>query len=73
LATLFKLVERGEVEASDRVIVLSTAHGLKFTDFKIGYHEGSLQEVSPVYANPPIEMEADLEKVSMAIDQMSVD
>jgi threonine synthase len=67
---LFKLVERGEVGASDRVIVLSTAHGLKFTDFKIGYHEEKLGEVSPVYANPPIEMEADLVQVSSVIDRM---
>jgi threonine synthase len=52
------------------VIVLSTAHGLKFTDFKIGYHEEKLGEVSPVYANPPIEMEADLVQVSSVIDRM---
>lgn len=71
LATLFKLVERGDVRPSDRVIVLSTAHGLKFTDFKIGYHEETLGEVSADYANPPLEMDADLEKISSVIDQMS--
>lgn len=32
LAVLLKLVERGEVKSSDRVVVLSTAHALKFTD-----------------------------------------
>lgn len=71
LATLFKLVERGDVQPSDRVIVLSTAHGLKFTDFKIGYHDQALTEVSARYANPPLEIEADLEKISRVIDQMS--
>jgi threonine synthase len=70
LATLFKLVERGDVGPSDRVIVLSTAHGLKFTDFKIGYHEEALGEVSPEYANPPLEMDADLGKISSVIDQI---
>jgi threonine synthase len=30
LAVLFKLIERGEIKSSDRVIVISTAHGLKF-------------------------------------------
>jgi threonine synthase len=71
LATLFKLVERGEVGPKDRVVVISTAHGLKFTDFKIGYHEGRLSEVSARYANPPVEMEADFGQISRAIDQMS--
>ncbi|MCK4832468.1 MAG: threonine synthase, partial [Anaerolineales bacterium] len=37
LAVLFKLVERGEIQSSDRVVVISTAHGLKFTGFKVGY------------------------------------
>jgi len=71
LATLFKLVERGDVQPSDRTIVLSTAHGLKFTDFKIRYHDQALPEVSARYANPPLDVEADLEKISRVIDQMS--
>ena len=39
LAVLIKLRERGLIDASDRVVVISTANGLKFTDFKLGYHE----------------------------------
>ncbi len=31
LAALFKLVERGVVKSNDRVVIISTAHGLKFT------------------------------------------
>ena len=38
LAALEKLVARGEIKRSDRVVVISTATGLKFTDFKIAYH-----------------------------------
>ena len=38
LAALFKLVERGVIKSKDRVVVISTAHGLKFTEFKVGYH-----------------------------------
>ena len=37
LAVLLKLVERGQIKSTDRVVVISTAHGLKFTGFKIGY------------------------------------
>ena len=59
LAALFKLVQRGEIKASDRVVVISTAHGLKFTDFKVGYHEDKLAEVESRFANPPVYLPAD--------------
>lgn len=36
LSVLYKLAEKGEIKASDRVVVISTAHGLKFTNFKVG-------------------------------------
>jgi threonine synthase len=59
LAVLFKLIQRGEIQSTDRVVVISTAHGLKFTGFKVGYHEGSLDEVESEYANPPVYLKAD--------------
>ncbi len=42
LACLEKLVAAGTIRPADRVVVVSTAHGLKFTEFKAGYHEGRL-------------------------------
>ncbi len=69
LAGLFKMVERGQITSSDRVVVISTAHGLKFTDFKVGYHEGTLDGVESRYANPPVELPADIDAVSEAIDR----
>ena len=70
LAVLFKLVERGEIKSSDRVIVISTAHGLKFSDFKIDYHESTLEDVLSRNANPPLELPADIQAVSQAIDRV---
>lgn len=35
LAALIKLRERGVIGASDRTVVVSTAHGLKFTQSKV--------------------------------------
>ena len=67
LAVLFKLIERGDVKPSDRVVVISTAHGLKFTDFKVGYHDRVLKEVVARYANPPLELPADFGAVKEAI------
>ncbi|HYW88581.1 MAG TPA: threonine synthase, partial [Chloroflexota bacterium] len=37
LAALEKLVRRGEIKPHQRTVVISTANGLKFTDFKVRY------------------------------------
>ncbi|MBC7235993.1 MAG: threonine synthase [Chloroflexi bacterium] len=63
LAVLFKLVRRGVIRSHERVIVISTAHGLKFTNFKIGYHEGTLEGVKALHRNPPIELPPDVHVV----------
>jgi threonine synthase len=68
LASLFKAIERGDIRSGDRVVVLSTAHGLKFTDFKVAYHESRLEDVVSRYANPPLELLADVHAVKQAID-----
>jgi len=55
LAALEKLVSRGEIARTDRVVVVSTANGLKFTDFKVRYHDGELPDVpNPKHANHPV-------------------
>ena len=59
LAVLFKLVNQGTIMSQDRVIVISTAHGLKFTNFKVNYHDDHLDEVEAQYANPPLNLPAD--------------
>ena len=63
LAAMEKLVRRGEIEKSDRVVVISTAHGLKFVDFKVKYHEMRLEDVESQLPNPPIELPARYETV----------
>lgn len=69
LAALIKLVERGEIKRSDRVVVISTAHGLKFSRFKVEYHEGTLRDVVGKYTNPPIELPPDIDAVRRIINQ----
>jgi threonine synthase len=58
LAAMEKLVKRGEIQRKDRVVVLSTAHGLKFVDFKVQYHEMQLDGIESQLPNPPIELPA---------------
>ena len=67
LAVLFKLLKRNEIKKDERVVVISTAHGLKFTDFKVKYHENQLEEVESAYANAPVELPAEYDKVKGAI------
>jgi threonine synthase len=70
LAVLFDLIERGQVLPEHRVIVISTAHGLKFTGFKAGYHDRKLADVDARYANPPLELPDDSDAVRRAIDRL---
>jgi len=51
------------------VVVISTAHGLKFTEFKLGYHQGQLQDhnVNPQFHNEPVVLPADTDAVRRAI------
>ena len=63
LAVLLKLVEKQVISKTDKTVVISTAHGLKFSEFKVGYHQGTLPDVKSIYANRPIELEANADRV----------
>jgi threonine synthase len=67
LAVLRKLVERKVIRSSQRVIVISTAHGLKFADQKTAYHLGQLPGIPSALANRPVEMAPSLPLVHDAI------
>ncbi len=69
LAVLLKLVKRNMITSDDHVVVISTANGLKFPEFKIAYHESKLADVDPGYANLPVPLEADLDKVLKTLDE----
>jgi threonine synthase len=58
LAATEKLAARGEIGKNERVVVISTAHGLKFVDFKVSYHEMQLEGIESQQPNPPIELPA---------------
>jgi threonine synthase len=64
-----KLARAGTIQKTDRVVVISTAHGLKFTEFKRAYHAGTLEDANPRHANVPIELPADVEQVKREIDR----
>lgn len=68
LAALIKLIKSGKIDKSEHVVVISTAHGLKFTDFKVNYHEEKLGFPCN-YANKPIELPARVDAVKDALEQ----
>ena len=68
LAALVKLAARGEVTRDHRVVVISTASGLKFADFKVGYHEATLPGVpAPRHRNVPVELPEQYDAVRDAL------
>ncbi len=68
LAVLEKLVQRGVIRSEERVVCISTAAGLKFTEFKVRYHERGIEGVSGEQANPPVFLPPDFDRVVDAID-----
>jgi threonine synthase len=57
LAATLKLVRSGAIPRSSSVVVISTAHGLKFVDFKVQFNN-----------NAPVEVPADVDAVRSALD-----
>lgn len=74
LACLEKLRAAGTIREDERVVVISTAHGLKFTEFKAAYHEGALGFES-AHPNVPVPLDAEperaLEGIHRALDALS--
>ena len=67
LAALFKLIKRKVIRPDERVVVISTANGLKFPEFKIRYHQNRLKGVVPHFRNQPVVVAAEYEKVKGAV------
>ena len=68
LAATEKLVRTSVIGGDARVVVVSTAHGLKFTEFKLAYHEARLAGAPSRHNNTPVELPADLDAVRRALD-----
>ena len=67
LAALIKLRDQDVISKSDRVVVVSTAHGLKFTQSKTAYHSGEIEKLSSTYKNPPVVVKENFGSVMDAI------
>ena len=68
LAATKKLVKAGVIPAASRVVVISTAHGLKFADFKTRLHQGQIPGVDVSLQNLPVNVPADVNAVRAAVE-----
>jgi len=66
LAVLIKLLKAGKIDRAEQVVVISTAHGLKFVEMKVKYHQREL-DFPCRHANQPIELPARLDAVKDAL------
>src|SRR6516225_8452562 len=66
LAVLIKLLKAGKIDKTEQVVVISTAHGLKFTEMKVKYHQRDLGFLCR-YANQPVELPPRLDAVKEAL------
>ena len=67
LSALIKLREKGIIAPSDRTVVVSTAHGLKFAQSKVAYHSKAVEGMVSHYANPPVQVKEEIGAVMDAI------
>jgi len=67
LAALEKLRAKGMVEPGQKVVVISTANGLKFTQFKIRYHENEIPGVESKHPNRPVDLPSEFEAVKASV------
>ncbi len=70
LAALEKHLAMGTIKAADKVVVISTANALKFTEFKVAYHENRVPGVKSRSANCPVELSVEYGQVLSAIEQL---
>ena len=68
LAVTMKLAKTGVIQKGARVVIVSTAHGLKFVDFKLRFHQGQLQGGDISLRNLPIEVSSNIDAVRAVID-----
>jgi len=69
LAVLKKIKAQGIIRSNHRVVVISTAHGLKFSEFKVRYHEETIDGVKAKFANKPIVLKPEVDGILKVLDE----
>lgn len=67
VAGIKKLVERGIIGRDQHVVGILTGHLLKDPDAVIGYHQGTLDNITSRLANRPVQVSDDLDEILRVI------
>jgi threonine synthase len=68
LGATAKLLKSGLIPKNSQVVVISTAHGLKFPDFKLRFHQMQLPGATETLANLPIDVSSNVDAVRAVIN-----
>jgi threonine synthase len=66
---MLKSLENGVIRKGEKVVVISTANGLKFTEFKIAFHEGKIQNTDQKLQNSILPCKPNLSSVLEILDR----
>ncbi len=69
LAAVEQFAAAGRIARGERVVVISTAHGLKFNNIKTAYHERALAGLDAPLANQAVRLEASPQAVYDAVER----
>jgi threonine synthase len=69
LAVVKKLVEQQVIQSDEQVVVISTAHGLKFTNFKVNYHFKENEEYYRKFVNQVVEIPPRVDEVKRVLKE----
>lgn len=67
VAGVKKLVSQGEIKASEHVVAMLTGHLLKDPTAVIEYHQGTLDNINPTFANKISQIDNDLSQLAALI------
>lgn len=67
LAALFKLIDKKVIGKKEKVVVISTANGLKFTEFKVKFHQNEIGKINQKLINSITYCKPEIGKVLQAV------
>lgn len=68
VAGMQKLYEKRIIKSKDTVVVILTAHGLKFSKIIIDYHQNKIPYIQPKYTNVPVILPANYDKIKTFLE-----
>ncbi|MCB1190845.1 MAG: threonine synthase [Leptospiraceae bacterium] len=69
IAAMQKLINKNIIEKNHTVVIISTASGLKFTEFKVKYHQNEIENINSTYINSIYRSKPNLSEVMDIINK----